>query len=55
MDILYNGKVVVKDEASTLVASIVRQFVKYTRDSKYTKLLVFGVSVANDRLKCIVK
>ena len=24
-------------------------------DSKYTKLLVFGVSVANDRLKCIVK
>lgn len=38
MDILYNGKVIVKDEASTLVENIVKQFVKYTRNSKYTSL-----------------
>ena len=31
MDILHNGKVIVKDEASALVASIVKQLVKYTR------------------------
>lgn len=39
MDILYNGKVIVKDEASTLVVSIVKQFIKYTRNSKYTRLI----------------
>lgn len=39
MDILYDGKVIVKDEASTLVASIVKQLVKYTRNSKYTRLI----------------
>lgn len=38
MDILHNGKVIVKDEALTLVASIVKQLVKYTRNSKYVRL-----------------
>lgn len=39
MDISYNGKIIVKDEASTLVASIVKQLIKYTRNSKYTRLI----------------
>lgn len=39
MNILYNGKVIMKDEASTLVASIVKQLVKYTKNSKYIRLI----------------
>ena len=37
MDILYNGKIIVKDEASILIADIAKQLVKYTRNSKYTR------------------